>query len=488
MLMKMTVVAVVAFLFNTFLFATYYAVSKEAMTRIDPVVFNFFVMVSLVPLGLIFIAFSWRELNREVIKSGALMGTCLCLGLATLAVALKYNSATSTAFFPSLNGFLAAVCAWLFVRQPLNKSTWFAGLVSLVGALLLIFNAQLGGPRAALIAFIGGLLCTFYVFVADHEQRGKNAPWALFGVQLLTMAVWASMIALLFGDWQAVRPAFPKDVWAVLYISVGTTCLPTLITVWLQRHISPLTVSFIYILEPVLGALFSFVYLHESLPLNGYIGGGLIVAGALIQTWSSAEQPASRSQALHTQFSSVGERVHASWFASLVYPLLCCLVGGFVLVKLGGLPPHVWGELLSLLPHLSLYIQQGHTLLLGLLLGQALSWFLAWTVLLILACLALVRTRRLLIIRALPQPAVREVALDAQLLRQLGAARARVPVRTHQRKTEDPRIRQRRVERKKRLARTDIQTHSTAYKAFEVVDMGDIAGIAEQYPVFDDVV
>ncbi|HTK08238.1 MAG TPA: DMT family transporter [Ktedonobacteraceae bacterium] len=485
--MKMTVVAAVAFLFNTFLFATYYAVSKEAMGRIDPVVFNFFVMAALIPVGLLFIALSWRELNREVIKSGALMGSCLCLGLCTLAVALKYNSATSTAFFPSLNGFLAAVCAWLFARQPINKATWFAGLVSAVGALLLIFNAQIGGPRATLIAFIGGLLCTFYVFVADHEQRGKNAPWALFGVQLLTMAIWASMIALLFGDWQAVRPAMPKDIWAILYISIGTTCLPTLITVWLQRFIAPLTVSFIYILEPVLGALFSYVYLHESLPLDGYIGGGLIVVGALIQTWGTANRSATTEQTLHAQLSRMSAQVRTSWFTALIYPLLCCGVGGFVLLKLGGFPPNAWNSLQRVFPQVVPLIQQGHGLLLSLLVGQALSWLLAWSVLLVLVCLALVRTRRMLT----AQPA-RQVEPDTRSLRQLGMTRARVPVRA--RRTEDPHIRQRRVQRKKRLAGVDItgsrpnRAMQTSYPGLEMVDMGDRAGVAEQYELFDEVV
>jgi drug/metabolite transporter (DMT)-like permease len=489
--MKMTVVAVVAFLFNTFLFATYYAVSKEAMGRIDPVVFNFFVMASLVPVGVVFIAFSWRDMNREVIKSGALMGSCLCLGLCTLAVALKYNSATSTAFFPSLNGFLAAVCAWLFARQPINKATWLAGLVSVIGALLLIFNAQIGGPRPALIAFIGGLLCTFYVFVADREQRGKNAPWALFGVQLLTMAIWASMIALLFGDWQAVRPAFPRDIWAVLYISIGTTCLPTLITVWLQRFIAPLTVSFIYILEPVLGALFSYVYLHESLPLNGYIGGGLIVVGAVIQTWGTADQSESSERALHTQFHHVGERMRLSWFTAFIYPLVCCCVGAFVLVRLGGLPPRAWSELVHVLPQLSLYLQQGHSLSFGLLIGQAISWLLAWTVLLVLVVLALVRTRVLLTPQPEPMP-VRNVQLDIRALRQPAMARARMPVRT--RRMEDPRIRQRRVQRKKRLAgieNVESQMRPPVYGRYQglgMVDMGDTVGVAEQHELFDDVV
>jgi hypothetical protein len=294
------------------------------------------------------------------------------------------------------------------------------------------------------------------------------------------------MIALLFGDWQAVRPAFPKDVLAILYISLGTTCLPTLITVWLQRHISPLTVSFIYILEPVLGAFFSFLYLHESLPLDGYLGGALIVAGAVIQTWSTAHQPATNDQVLHAQFSQVQART--SWFASLIYPLLCCLLGGFVLLKLGGFPPRAWLDLLHSLPRVALAIQQGHGLLFSLLVGQSLSWLLAWAVLLALAILALVRTRHLLT----PQP-VRSISLDPRPVRQLAFPRNRVPARA--RRTESPHIQQRRVQRKRRLAGAVKHTASPAFHSFrprnqalEVVDLGDTPEVSEQYELFDQVV
>ena len=59
--------------------------------------------------------------------------------------------------------------------------------------------------------------------------------------------------------------------------SLACTFLPTLITVLVQKHISPVTVSFIYILEPILGAVIAMFYLHELLPIQGYTGGLLVV-------------------------------------------------------------------------------------------------------------------------------------------------------------------------------------------------------------------
>ncbi|MGH2506314.1 MAG: EamA family transporter, partial [Ktedonobacteraceae bacterium] len=72
--MRMKILAGSGFLLNTILFATYYAVAKEALSRIDPIVFTFFEMLALVPAALLIILCSWKEINRAVIRRGVLLG------------------------------------------------------------------------------------------------------------------------------------------------------------------------------------------------------------------------------------------------------------------------------------------------------------------------------------------------------------------------------------------------------------------------------
>ncbi|MGH2497890.1 MAG: DMT family transporter [Ktedonobacteraceae bacterium] len=287
---KMKMVAILAFFLNVLCFATYYAVAKEALNRIDPIIFTYFEMMTLVPVAIIIIICSWKHITAAIVKRGMLLGSSLCLALFTIAMALKYTTATSVAFYPALNGLLAAVFAWMFLRQPIRKSTWFAGLLSLAGVCLLVFNSSAGGWRGSLIAFLGGLFFTVYVFLSDAEvhSEGKHAHWPLFGIELLTMTLWGNLVVLLFGNWHAVHPSLPKDIWVVLYVAGACTFVPTLIAAAMQRYITPVTVSFIYILEPVLGAFAAAFYLHEMLPLPGYIGGLLVVAGALAHTCGTA--------------------------------------------------------------------------------------------------------------------------------------------------------------------------------------------------------
>ena len=61
--MKLKVVACLLFFLNTTLFATYYAVSKEAMGRIDPIVFSFFEMLLLVPVAVCMLIWTWQDVK-----------------------------------------------------------------------------------------------------------------------------------------------------------------------------------------------------------------------------------------------------------------------------------------------------------------------------------------------------------------------------------------------------------------------------------------
>lgn len=388
--MKIKNIAGGAFLLNTFLYGSYYAISKEVLGRVDPIVFSFFEMMTLVPLALVILIWSWRHITRQAVKSGFILGSCLCLGLFMLAIALRYNSATGTAFFPALNGLLAVIFTWVFLRQPIAKVTWFAGLVSVTGAILLMANADMGGLRGNLIALIGGLFCTIYIFLADHEQKHPVSYWPLLAIELLTMALWGNLIALLFGDWNMANFVLPKDGFVLLYIGWGTVFLPTLITVLLQKHISPVTVSFITILEPILGAIVAHLYLHEVLPLDGYIGGGMIVAGVLIHTWGSIERPSGRP-AVQQRLKLMEVRFHTSPIAMLCYPLICCGIGAYIVSRVGGFPPPVWRELIQTLPQLSTLLQQGQGTAIGILLAQSFSWLIAWGSLLIMGGLGTFR-------------------------------------------------------------------------------------------------
>ncbi|WP_151759708.1 hypothetical protein, partial [Dictyobacter vulcani] len=65
---KLKWLAIIAFVLNTFLFGSYYSVGKAMLGRIDPIVFTFLTMMTLVPAAICILIFSRRHITREAVK------------------------------------------------------------------------------------------------------------------------------------------------------------------------------------------------------------------------------------------------------------------------------------------------------------------------------------------------------------------------------------------------------------------------------------
>ena len=287
----MKTIAYGSFFFNVMLFATYYAASKDALQRIDPVMFSGFELLVLLPVALGIVLITWKQLNKDIIKRGMLLGSCLGAVFFSLAVALKYTTATETAFFPCLNGIFAALFSWAVLRRRVSTWTWFAAALALIGMGVMIGSSlHLGEWRGDVGAFLGAMIYTGYIFLVDsllvqhaEDAQEKVALWPVLGIQLSTLVIMAAVFIFLFGNWQGVHPQLPKDMWAVLWVGM-TVLLPTILAPFMQKYVDPTTIAFIYILEPILSAVVAYFYLGEVLSLHSYIGEGLVLGGVLCQT------------------------------------------------------------------------------------------------------------------------------------------------------------------------------------------------------------
>jgi drug/metabolite transporter (DMT)-like permease len=272
---------------NPVLWASFYAVTKTALKNIDPIAFSFMEMcVAAVPV--IFVAFAVRRsFSRAVLRQGFFLGTVLYGAVLSSTVALYFTTATDTAFFPALNGIMGALIASLFLHQKIHWITWVAGVLSLAGALLLIYlTAGSGTLRLGdFIALVAAFIYTIYVFCI--ARGGENTPRtlaAIFSIELLTMAALGGLVFAISLAFHHVHADLAGNAPLALYVGFFTTFLPTAIALYFQRYAGSVTVSFLYVLEPVWGALAAHILDNETLQGAAYVGGGLIVIGSILET------------------------------------------------------------------------------------------------------------------------------------------------------------------------------------------------------------
>lgn len=221
----------------------------------------------------------WRP---RLLASGALLGAVLWGGYFTQTFGLQFTTASKAGFITALNVVFVAVMAAVLSRRRTPMLTWLGVAVATVGLAMLTIDGTEGFHLQPGDAFV--LLCAV-LFAAHIVLVDRLAPTfdpvLLTWVQLGVVAVVAAMTALVF-DGGIVGFGRPESMWPLLFLAVMATAGAVLMQVYLQKFTAPARVGLILSLEPVFAALFAWLLLGETLPLSGWIGGALVLAGVVL--------------------------------------------------------------------------------------------------------------------------------------------------------------------------------------------------------------
>ena len=186
-------------------------------------------------------------------------------------------------FYPALVALVSVV--WFGER--LDTLRWAALAISFAGLVLVLAGADGGiGEVDALgigLAFLGGLAQVFYVLAARHGFAHVPGPQAA----ALTMGGAAALYLVIAAATGAlgglVAPVASVDaLWPVLVAGVIGAGIPTVAYITGIRRLGPSRASILAMLEPVVGVLLAAWLLAERPTLVQLIGGGLILAAAVL--------------------------------------------------------------------------------------------------------------------------------------------------------------------------------------------------------------
>lgn len=282
---------------NPVLWGSFYAICKNALETMDPILFlSTELWIAAIPATVILFVMR-KDITRDLARRAVFLGFLLFLAILTSTGALFFTTATNTALFPALNGIMAAVIARIFLRKELMPATWFAAVISGWGVSILmlqsaVWNGSLVGDG---IAFLAAFLFTLYIFAVNTQSEVPiRSMWVIFGLELWVVAVLGGLLLFVY---KAANPQLalsysdlePGHWWAALYVGLATTFLPTAIGLFFQRYVSPVTVAFLYVLEPIWGAVAARLLLGEVLDMVGMFGAALIVLGSIIHTAATSQ-------------------------------------------------------------------------------------------------------------------------------------------------------------------------------------------------------
>jgi drug/metabolite transporter (DMT)-like permease len=241
---------------------------------------------------LVLSAIFWRRLvnaPRGTWWAGALIGLFLGAGYIFQTLGLAHTTSAKAAFITGLNVVLVPVITVFWLKRRPSLLSWLGVGIATGGLGLLSFNGSSLLPGYGdLLVFLCAVAFALHI-VAVGRFAGSHDTVALAIIQVgMAGAIGWSMHLF---DKGTFAPGVTNIQWlggpasvvaGLVLCSLLATALAFLLQNIFQPYTTPTHTALIFTAEPVWGALFAYLLASEVLPLQGYVGAGLILGGMLL--------------------------------------------------------------------------------------------------------------------------------------------------------------------------------------------------------------
>jgi drug/metabolite transporter (DMT)-like permease len=230
-------------------------------------------------------AFAFGPMRQKFVLPRApwrfgIIGFLMAVYFVTMFIALEITLPVATSAIFTLVPLMTAVTAFFILRQRSGPTVIVSLVVAALGAIWVIFRADLGAllrfeiGQGELIYFIGCVAYAFYTPFVRKLNRGEH-PLVLSFWSLFATALWigvSCLPALFTIDWLHLPPVV---WWCVLYLAAGPTAIAFFLVQFAALHLpSAKVIAYGYLVPALVIGL-------EGVVGHGWVGPGVML-GALI--------------------------------------------------------------------------------------------------------------------------------------------------------------------------------------------------------------
>ncbi|KPK67878.1 hypothetical protein AMJ71_07885 [candidate division TA06 bacterium SM1_40] len=212
----------------------------------------------------------------KVALSGCgLAGVALFMGASLQQTGIVYTTAGKAGFITGIYVIIVPILGF-FIGQRSGIGTWIGACCAVVGLHFLSLSGRFSFSHGDLLVLGGAFFWAAHVLIIGWLTSWV-APLVLAFLQYAACAALSFMAAMLVEAISAealLRAAVP-----ILYGGVLSTGIAYTLQVVAQRTAHPSHAAIILSLEAVFAALGGWLLLDETLPLRGWFGCALILAG-----------------------------------------------------------------------------------------------------------------------------------------------------------------------------------------------------------------
>src|SRR6056297_2166921 len=265
-------------LFIVIIWGTTFPLMKIALENVSP--FHFISLRFIIAFIILtaILNTKLKNISYRTIKIGSFLGLWLFFGFAFQIYGLQFTTASRSGFITGLSVIIVPVLSIFILKDKPSLSSWMGVLLALVGMYFLTGFSEIGFNIGDLYTFFCAVsIAMQIVFLSKYII--KEDPLVITWLQITTVMVLGTIISF----FESASGTLTINNYAVIiYTGIFATALAIFVQSRAQQFTTSTHAGLIFSLEPVFGAIFSFLILNERLSTMGMIGAVLIFSGIIL--------------------------------------------------------------------------------------------------------------------------------------------------------------------------------------------------------------
>jgi drug/metabolite transporter (DMT)-like permease len=267
---------IAALIFIAIVWGCCFTLIKQTLTLVSPLVF----LAIRFLLASVFVLPWLRGLSRRELVGGLILGALFWAGFVFQTIGLQYTTPSRSGFITGLSTPLVPIAYFVVYRRRVALTTMLAVIVTGIGMYLL---TRPGGMSAGInlgdILTLGCAVLFAFQIVAVGHYAPIARPERLVAIELAMTGLLSALVAPVL---ESPRLALvPSVALAIAFLSVTAT-VTFYLQLGAQKVVSPALTAIIFTLEALAAAVTSWIVLGETLTPGQWLGGALILGGAVL--------------------------------------------------------------------------------------------------------------------------------------------------------------------------------------------------------------
>ena len=220
-----------------------------------------------------------REISNRDLLLSAIAGIFLAFHFIFWFESLNYTSVASSTVLVTLQPLFAFFGTYLFFHEKIPLRTGISAAMAIIGSVLISWGDFYLSPQAFfgdVLALFACALITAYLLFGQSVRKRVSAmayTFLLYSISSLTLLIYVLIKK------EPLFPYPPSDWGCFLLLAILPTLMGHSLFNLALKWVSTNIISMAILFEPVGATVLAYLFLHESVAWNQWLGGLVVLIG-----------------------------------------------------------------------------------------------------------------------------------------------------------------------------------------------------------------